>query len=128
MYFSYKDDVPGYSWTGGHDTVGSPEIKTSWFFAEGPTMDNFDEYICIGNPEDEPAHVTLRFLLEDGSIRAHELDVAPLKRSTVMVADIVGRGHNVCTEVESNESVIAERPMYFNYNGVWTGGSDMLGF
>lgn len=31
-------------------------------------------------------------------------------------------------QVTSNRPVVAERPMYLNYNGVWTGGHDVVGF
>ena len=127
MYFSYKENAPGYGWTGGHDVVGASHPKTNWFFAEGCTLDNFDEYICIGNPGDTKAKVTLRFLLESGSPVERVIEIDPHKRTTIKVADVVGRGHDVSTQVSSDQPVVAERPMYFNYNG-WTGGHDVIGF
>ncbi|MBU4359553.1 MAG: IPT/TIG domain-containing protein [Actinobacteria bacterium] len=127
MYFSYKEDTPGYGWTGGHDVVGAKEAKASWFFAEGCTHDWADEYICVANPGAESAHVTFTFMLESGAPVEHSIDIDPGKRSTVKVADIVGRGHDVSTQVTSSKPVVAERPMYFNYNG-WTGGHDVVGF
>jgi hypothetical protein len=30
--------------------------------------------------------------------------------------------------VASDQPIIAERPMYFNYNGAWTGGHDVVGY
>ena len=37
--------------------------------------------------------------------------------------------HDISTRVVcTNGQIIAERPMYFNYNGVWTGGHDVVGF
>jgi hypothetical protein len=127
MYFSYKQDTLGYGWTGGHDIVGAPAPKTSWFFAEGCTYDWADEYICMANPGTEAAHVTFTFMLESGDLVPHAIDIAIGKRETVKVADIVGRGHNVSTRIASDKPVIAERPMYFNCNG-WTGGHDVVGF
>jgi hypothetical protein len=99
----------------------------NWFFAEGCTLNNFDEYICIGNPGEENAHVTFRFLLESGNPVEYAVDIEAHKRSTVKVADIVGRNHDVSAQVSSDKPVVAERPMYFNYNG-WTGGHDVVGF
>jgi hypothetical protein len=29
--------------------------------------------------------------------------------------------------LQSSIPVVAERPMYFNYKGVWTGGHDVVG-
>jgi hypothetical protein len=127
MYFSYKENTPGYAWTGGHDVVGAPAPKTEWFFAEGCTYDWADEYICIANPGAESAHVAFSFMLESGDTVPYSVEVAPHKRATVKVADIVGRGHDVSTKTSSDKPVVAERPMYFNYNG-WTGGHDVVGF
>ena len=127
MYFSYKEDTPGYGWTGGHDVVGAKEVKKNWFFAEGCTHDWADEYICVANPGAESAHVTFTFMLESGAPVEHSIDIDPGKRATVKVADIVGRGHDVSTQVTSSKPVVSERPMYFNYNG-WTGGHDVVGF
>jgi hypothetical protein len=31
-------------------------------------------------------------------------------------------------KVDSGPAIIAERPMYFDYNGAWTGGHDVVGF
>ena len=127
MYFCYKEGEPGYGWTGGHDVLGSPTDKTTWFFAEGCTLDNFDEYLCIGNPGGEKAHVTVTFMLGTGKQKTHVVDIAAHMRATVKVADVVGRGQDVSARVESDRPVVAERPMYFNYNG-WTGGHDVIGF
>jgi hypothetical protein len=30
-------------------------------------------------------------------------------------------------ECTNGQQIIAERPMYFNYKGVWTGGHDVVG-
>ena len=37
--------------------------------------------------------------------------------------------HDFSTKVTctNGQPIIAERPMYFNYNGVWTGGHDVVG-
>ena len=128
MYFSYKEDTPGYGWTGGHDVVGAKEVKKNWFFAEGCTHDWADEYICVANPGAESAHVIFTFMLKSGAPVEHSIDIDPHQRATVKVADIVGRGQDVSTEVLSDKPVVAERPMYFNYNGVWSGGHDVVGF
>ncbi len=127
MYFSYTGGGPGRSWTGGHDVLGSPDIKTSWFFAEGCTYDWADQYICVANPGSEDARVVIDFILESGSPVEHTLNIEPYGRATVKVADITGRGHDVSTRITSNRPVVAERPMYFSYNG-WTGGHNVVGF
>jgi len=127
MYFSYKELEPGYGWTGGHNVIGASSPKTSWFFAEGCTYDWADEYLCIANPGSDPAHVTIMYMLETGSPVSRSIDVEAQKRTTVKVADVVARGHNVSVQITSDKPVVAERPMYFNYDG-WTGGHDVVGF
>jgi hypothetical protein len=59
--------------------------------------------------------------------------VAPNSRATVSPRNKLGTGddpaHDFSTVVTcSNGQMICERPMYFNYNGVWTGGHDVVGF
>ena len=37
--------------------------------------------------------------------------------------------HAWCADRATNgQRIVAERPMYFNYEGVWTGGSDVVGY
>jgi photosystem II stability/assembly factor-like uncharacterized protein len=128
IYFCYKEGDPAYNWTGGHDVVGSALAKTNWFFAEGCTYDWADEYVCVGNPGDETAHVVFKFMLEAGDPVEYAVDIEAHKRATIKVANVTGRGHDVSTKLQSDKPVVAERPMYFNYQGRWNGGHDVIGF
>ena len=49
---------------------------------------------------------------------------------TVTSTTVTDATHDFSARVESTNGagIIAERPMYFNYNGVWTGGHDVVGF
>ncbi|MBU4173994.1 MAG: hypothetical protein KKB90_09415 [Actinobacteria bacterium] len=73
-------------------------------------------------------------MLGDGTTKEQEVTVGARYRSTVFVPDTLGVGddaaHDFSCKVEcfNNKTIIVERPMYFNYNGVWTGGSDVVGF
>lgn len=127
MYFSYKQDTPGYGWNGGHDVVGAPSAKTMWFFAEGCTLSNFDEYLCVGNPGLETARVEIEFMLENGDVVDHTLNVASKTRTTLKVRDVVGAGHDVSASLVSDQPVVVERPVYFSYDG-WNGGHNVVGF
>ena len=51
----------------------------------------------------------------------------PKSRNTVSVNDFLGKDKDVSTFVESDQLIIAERPMYFNYRNKWTGGHDVIG-
>ena len=55
-------------------------------------------------------------------------------RYTLSPRDKIGTGddaaHDFSIEVKCTNSqsrIICERPMYFNYKEVWTGGSDVMG-
>ena len=128
MYFNYKG-----VWTGGHDVVGALSPDTAFYFAEGTCRPGFDPYICIQNTDSAEAPVKITYMKGDGTTDSQTLTVAKHSRSTVVVKDKLGEGndaaHDFSAKVESVNGVpiIAERPMYFNYKGVWTGGHDVVG-
>ena len=123
MYFSY-----GPGWTGGHDVLGTFQPRTEWFFPEGCTHDNFDEFICIANPGDETANVNLTFMLDEGDPIEINRAIAAHQRITVRVFDEVARGRDVSTRIRSDKPVVVERPMYFNYGTGWDGGHAVVGY
>jgi hypothetical protein len=117
MYFSYKG-----VWAGGHVSSGVTQPSSTWYFAEGYTGENFDEYLCLLNPSEERAKVKIEYLSNGGPIKEEELVVEPWRRNTVMVNERVGPGKEVSMRLSSDKPVVAERPMYFNYQGRWAGG------
>ena len=132
MYFNYRGN-----WTGGHDVVGATAPSTDFYFAEGTCRPNFNPFICIQNPGDIVAKVTLSYMKGDGSTATGRIDVAPGSRCTVSPRDTLGVGdnpaHDFSTRVQctNGQKIIAERAMYFNYQGNrnlnWTGGHDVVG-
>lgn len=48
-------------------------------------------------------------------------------RVTVNVNEAVGPNQDVSIEIWSDQGIIVERPMYFNYHGWATGGHDVTG-
>ncbi len=125
MYFTYSG-----AWTGGHDVVGATTPQTQWLFAEGYTGDGFEEWLCLQNPNTAPVTATVTFFFDDGAapmVRTYALGAS--SRFTIKVNDVVGAGRNVSIKVTTptGQAIVAERPMYFNYKGVWTGGHDVLG-
>ncbi|MBU1669979.1 MAG: hypothetical protein KKF41_03415 [Actinobacteria bacterium] len=122
MYFNYNG-----AWTGGSDAIGATSANTSWYFAEGNTLDDFDEYITVLNPGDTTANITFHYMVEglgqkdaSGSVGAHS-------RATFKTRDQIGSNLNASLHLSSDQPVVAERPMYFNYHGAWTGGHDVVG-
>ena len=118
--------------------VGATSAASTFYFAEGTCRPNFDPYICIQNPGTSDANVTITYMKGNGSTDTQTLTVPANSRSTVRVKDKLGEAndaaHDFSSKVEctNGQQIIAERPMYFNYQGAgglnWTGGHDVVGF
>ncbi len=80
------------------------------------------------------ADVTITYMKGDGTTDTQAVNVKANSRETVNVKDKLGeendKAHDFSAKVvcTNGKAIIAERPMYFNYNGVWTGGHDVMGF
>ncbi len=127
VYHWAPDGIPvniiseAFSWppapiAGGSDALGVSEPSTSWYFAEGYTADNFDEYILIMNPAEAAADINIDYMLPDGSVVSRSYTVNPISRYTVHVDEEPGLGAtDVSAHITSDVGVIAERAMYFDY-------------
>ncbi len=128
MYFAY-----GGAWTGGHDVVGAPWPTTSWYFAEGYTGPGFDQWVCVLNPGVTDAGLTFRFQTqEEGAVTRTGYVVPAGSRATFKVNDVLGDGYQDSLLLQSDQPVVAERPIYFDYLGTtgsrhWTGGHCVMG-
>ena len=113
-------------------------VRTTFYFAEGTCRPGFDTYFCVQNPGAGPADVTLTFMKGDGTTSKQNIEVAAHARTTVLASSVLGTGndaaHDFSTRVEctNKQSIIVERPMYFDYQGYssldWNGGHDVVGF
>jgi hypothetical protein len=113
--------------------VPAGEVKTScgsngWYFAEGYTGGDFDTWILIQNPNQEEAVAHLRFFTPKGEPISMDLDLKGESRNTVLLNSVPGlEGQEVATEVICDgQGVVAERAMYFNYEGK-AGGHASIG-
>lgn len=126
MYFNYDN-----AWTGGHCVIGSTGLGTDWFFAEGYTGDGFHEWLCLQNPGETDCTVDVTYYTQEvGALAPKEVKVPARTRVTIRVNDHAGPGYQLSTglHVKSGPGIVAERPMYFNYDGSWTGGHDVVGY
>jgi hypothetical protein len=87
--------------------------------------DSFDSYLLIMNPNDQQAQVDVTFQGEDGSNKSFNYTVGAHSRFTVSLRETAGSG-SFSTDVKSDIPVLAERAMYFSYEGR-SGGSDSIG-
>jgi len=129
MYFNYK-----WMWTGGHDVVGALGPAPTWYFAEGTTRPDFDTYLCIQNPDDsKSSKVEINYIKGDGTTKDQEVTIPPHSRVTIAARDQLGTGDDAAHDFSSvvgttnGVPIIVERPMYFNYKGMWTGGHCVMG-
>ncbi len=108
-------------------TAPPPSEPSTFYFAEGYTGAGFQEYLCLGNPGALAAQATITYLFPDGTTDSQQVTIPANSRSTVDVNSRVGAGREVSLRVDSASSIVAERPMYFAYQGAWSGGSDVVG-
>ncbi len=128
MYFFY--DFPGhdFNWSGGHDVVGAVAPRQEFFFAEGTTRAIFNEWLCLQNPNSSTTAASITYMFEDGLTQVQEVKLGPTTRKTINVNQLVGAERDVSVHITSDLPIIAERPMYFIYGGLWTGGHDVVGY
>ena len=122
MYFDYHG-----AWDGGHDVIGAQPAAGA-LFAEGYTGDNFAEWLCLQNSGAKAAHVTVTYYPEGGSPIAKQHVVGANSRYTIDVNGDAGGGLSIAAKVTSDVPVMVERPMYFDFQGKWTGGHDVAGY
>lgn len=121
MYFNYQGKGQG-----GHNTIGATSPRFAWYFAEGYTGAGFHEYICLQNPGDTSSDVTIAYRFRGGGGTTQYLTIEPGTRETVYVNSVVGPDREVSVKVTSNQLIVAERPMYFDFRG-YDGGHNVLG-
>ncbi|OFW59612.1 MAG: hypothetical protein A2V52_08170 [Actinobacteria bacterium RBG_19FT_COMBO_54_7] len=122
MYFNYQGK------DGGSETIGASSPSNKWLFAEGYTGDSFDTWLLLQNPNDDAANVELDFMRSDGSVISKTVNVPGRKRFTLHIDEIPGlESTEVSTQVNSDRAVVAERAMYFNYEGSKKGGHVTIG-
>jgi len=117
MYFSYRG-----MWDDGHITVGVPAALEKWYFAEGTTRAGFEEWLCLANPGEEDAGVEVTYYIAGGDEVKHYVSVPAERRHTVYVNSVVGPDKDVAVRIDSDQPIVAERPMYFDYGSRWNGG------
>ncbi len=135
MFFHYKGIIQGLT-----DVVGQagPASHGTYSFAEGFTTNSFEEWLTLQNPNasSEVVAITLFF---DGTIVQKEITLPAHSRTTLNINDIVvpiataypsATGFEVSMDVQvlGSGTVVAERPLYFNYLGQSQGASDIIGY
>jgi len=114
---------------GSHGKMGINLSSANWYFAEGSTLNNFETFLTVLNPNPTaPANVTASYFSSTGATLGNQtIVVDPLHRGNFKLNDHV-HSNAIATIVSSNVPIVVERPMYFGPpNGGPSGGSDVFG-
>jgi hypothetical protein len=132
-YFRYNSTI-----SGGTDAIGLPgPAKSSYSFSEGYTGSGFTEYLTLQNPNTTSQDVVVRLYFANSITTEQVVTVGPQTRMTLninaMALPIVQAtnraGNSVSIAVQAvNGTIMAERPMYFNFHNLAQGGTDVVGF
>ena len=129
IYGAVLDIYPGNATNvvyrdGGHDFKGSTTAAQTWYLAEGYTGGTFDTWVCVQNPNDDTADLTVTFMTPSGSSVITDT-VSGNSRKTFS-ADFYVPNSDVSTKVETTHAtgVVAERAMYWDS---YLGGHDSMG-
>ncbi|MBU4490801.1 MAG: VCBS repeat-containing protein [Actinobacteria bacterium] len=114
--FRYTSDHNGTILTGNEPPPPPPP----------PPPANFHEYIPLMNPGGATANAQIRLMNEKGEKATVSLTLAPSSRSTVFINRYMP-GCSVSAKVTSDNPIICERAMYFNFQGRWQGGTASAG-
>ncbi len=115
---------------GGHDAAGVSELSERWYMAEGYTGGSFDSWVLLMNPGNSAVQVKTTFMRSDGHKWSRTDTLKARSRYTIHIDEQPGFDNaDVSTLVEgvNGAQVIAERAMYFDYQGGWRDGHDTAG-
>jgi len=122
IYFDYHGEIQD-----GSTAVGAPGPATRWYFAEGSNRPGFDTYLCVQNPGNRVANVSVTLPSDTQIAPRLAVQVQPMSRYTLPLKnDLVAPGSDFGIEVSSDVPVVAERPMYVDAGGL-RGGDTAMG-
>jgi hypothetical protein len=99
----------------------------TWYFSEGCTRGGFEEWLTLFNPGSDELVVTVTYMVSEGATRERIYSLPSRTRLNVYVNQEIGSEHDVGMKVFSSGFFLAERSLYFNYNGEWAGGHSSWG-
>jgi hypothetical protein len=115
--------VPPDAAYAGDGTCGeaSADASRTWYFAEGYTGPGFQEWLTLFNPQQSPVSLDLHLLYNGSPSRTVPSELPARSRVTFNINALAGADAEVSLYLESLQPIVAERPMYFTYRGVWKG-------
>lgn len=99
-------------------SIGTIAPSMEWYLAEGSTgandQGNFETWILVENPGDYVTTADLYYQTPTGQVDGPSIELAPMSRMTVNVAEMVPNEFSVSTLVSANNPVVCERSTYWN--------------
>lgn len=128
IYFTYRGNT-----LGGSDIVGQTRTGLRFTFADGETLPGYGTFITALNPIGQPtASVTVSYFSGGTLIGQATMNIPAGQRNTLMANDTLGPGKSFYIQVDSNQPVTVERPIYFRtsvagVSNLVQGGSSVQG-
>lgn len=108
-------------------SIAVSKAAKNWYFAEGTTHKGFDEWLTLLNPNDLESSVAVTYCFTGQPPLVKTYKLSGMSRMTINVRGEVGDERDVSLQVNASTPIIAERPMYFDYNLKWQGGHVVMG-
>ncbi len=106
--------TPGASPSASPSAV-SPSPST-WYFAEGSTQPPFDTWLALFNSTNRAVDVRITYMPTEGDNVVQQVRLPPDCRHSIHVNDVIPNAE-LSLRVDSNDTVLAERSMYFGHDG-----------
>ena len=106
----------------GHSAAGARQPAREWNLAEGSSVQPFDTWVLLMNPNAVATTARLRFMREDGSSVDRTEQLPAMGRRSVYVNGLFTVA-GFATQVVSDQPIVVERAMYFDRG---RGGHDTL--
>ncbi|MBN2028356.1 MAG: hypothetical protein JW854_16525, partial [Actinobacteria bacterium] len=87
----------------------------------------FETWLCLANPGDETARVSVYYLLAGETPAERTYSISPHCRLSVPLHDELGTDLDVSATIHSSGPILAERPLYFRYGAGGAGGHCVSG-
>lgn len=118
------------AFSGASDSIGSSQLSSTWYFAEGNTTLGWNTLLAVLNPSPQTATIKVTYLLSarerSGTVpRTHIYTIAPRSRGTLVLnQDMPGQQFGM--SISASTAVMIERPEYL-VAGPMRGGSSVVG-
>jgi hypothetical protein len=89
---------------------------STWYFAEGSTQAPFETWLALFNPNARATDVRVTYMLANGGSLVQQIRMPPDCRHSVRVNDVVPDAE-LSIRVDSDDTIQAERSMYFGHDG-----------